>query len=449
MGFREKGVVVDVVVLIALLAALAFVAGGVAVRRARGQPRVTHDRPQAPAPEVGVEIAKAPARPTDVVETFRVRDPQAPDRELLVEFMPPDMAQLANASGNGEAPDGSNPALRNAFDGVVNSIPKAAALLEAGMTMRVVGPPDVLAGLAKGSYEMVNSAGQTLGVVRDVTSGKFAGHLRFGQAGVTPATGALAVFQVMSVVTGQYYLHRIDSKLNTISKGVKTLVRGQTAAVFGQVEAAAKLNEQVRANLLDGIPPNRSDFHDLEHAEQLVLVAYGSLRKKVADFLGDVEAVKLPELPKSELRRLWSEAQSDLREEAALLAYAAFVRHQNNLLALAIEPQGDARRAENIQDRIEEERRAMLADLKKVQRIYDKLMFSERKLAAEFVFSGKVIEESKAFRRETSEIRKVTRDLDKRLLPPAPEPDIPFIAEIQRDRHGELQVTGAVLRRKD
>jgi hypothetical protein len=100
--------------------------------------------------------------------------------------------------------------------------------------------------------------------------------------------------------------------------------------LYGKVEAAAKLNDQVRANLLDGIPPNQSDFSDLDHAEQLVLAAYGSLRKGLADFLDQVQDVTVPDVSKGQLRDLWEEARGSIREEASLLAYAAFVRHQNN-----------------------------------------------------------------------------------------------------------------------
>jgi hypothetical protein len=63
--------------------------------------------------------------------------------------------------------------------------------------------------------------------------------LRFAKAGVTPAVGTMVVFQVMSVVTGQYYLHRIDAKLEKIQSGVKALIRNHTDDVYGQIEAAA------------------------------------------------------------------------------------------------------------------------------------------------------------------------------------------------------------------
>jgi hypothetical protein len=401
-----------------------------------------------------VELAVVDATPPAVVqpetpESFRVRDPDFPQRELLVEFVPADMAQLAAGAGAGEVGDGDH-ALRNAFDGVINSIPKAAVLLEAGNTMRVVGPPHALAGLADGSYELVTSAGKSLGMVRDVGSGQFAAHLRFAKAGITPAAGAMAVFQVMSVMTGQYYLHRIDAKLETIEGGVKALIRNHTADLYGQIEAAARLNEQVRANLLDGIAPNRSDFSDLDHAEQLVLPAYGSLRKTLADFLARVQALNPPDCGKGTLRELWdAAADGEIREEAALLAYAAFVRHQNNLLALGIEPQGDPRRAENIEDRIEAERRQMIDDFKAVKKIYDMLAVSDTKLQEAFRFSGKMVEERTEFRRQTTPLRRIAGRLEERLLPPAPEPDLPFLAEIHRRKDGELEVAAAVLRSHD
>ena len=55
--------------------------------------------------------------------------------------------------------------------------------------------------------------------------------------------------------------------------GIDSLVRGQQSELLGKVKAAARLNEQVRRNLFDGIPPNDCDRDNLNHAEQLMLAA--------------------------------------------------------------------------------------------------------------------------------------------------------------------------------
>jgi len=215
--------------------------------RRRGRPAEIADwTPSSERPsgsELVVANRKAPpallGRETEAVDTYRVRDPEAPDRELLVEFVPASLAQLTDVAAE-DSPDGPYTA-RNALDGIVSSLPAAGALLSAGRTMRVVGPPEALAGLAKGTLGIVTSGGKNLGLARDVGSGQFAAHLRFANAGVTPVAGALAVFKMMSVVTGQYYLHRIDGKLSSIEAGVDRIVRGQHSVAFGKIEAAAHL----------------------------------------------------------------------------------------------------------------------------------------------------------------------------------------------------------------
>ncbi len=377
--------------------------------------------------------------------SYRVSDPHAPGRELLVEFVPSDVAQLADAKGVSRVSE--THAGANAFDALINSLPKAAALIESGMTMRVVGPPDALAGLQSGAFELITSGGRNLGQVRDVASGNFGSHLEIGK-GVTPAIGALAVFQVMSVVTVQYYLHRIDHKLNEIQQGIDSLVRGQQSELLGKVKAAARLNEQVRRNLLDGIPPNEGDRHDLNHAEQLVLAAYGEAQSRVSGLLADVNALDIKRCKKRDFRQMWARAETEGLTDTNILIFAAFTRHQNNLLALAVEPQGDARRAENIYERTEEDRTSMLDDLESIRSIYEKLGSQWKKEDFDrFHWEvEKFAEEATAFRRRVKPIREIVETPESRVLPPSPPLEVPFMAEISSGADGERQVVGAVLR---
>ena len=378
--------------------------------------------------------------------SYRVCDPHAPGRELLVQFVPSDLAQLAEVADASQVSDSHGGA--NAFDALVDSVPKAAALIESGMTMRVVGPPDALAGLSSGAFELVTTGGKSLGQVRELATGHFGSHLQIAQAGVTPAMGALAVFQVMSVVTGQYYLHRIDAKLGQVQEGISGLVRGQQSELRGKVEAAARLNEQVRRNLLDGIPPNEGDRDDLNHAEQLVLAAYGEARGRVSDLLSAVNSFEPETAKKAEIRRIWERAQSEGLTDSNILIYAAFVRHQNNLLALAVEPQGDVRRAENIHDRIDEDRDSMLDDLKGISSVYKKLGSQGREDFERFVFGAdRLAEEATEFRRRAKKIQDIVERPEARALPPPPPLEMPFMAEVSQGVDGERRIAGAVLRR--
>lgn len=379
---------------------------------------------------------------TDEPPSYRVVDPTAPDRELLVEFVPSSLAELSEES---EATSLSDTiAGRNAVDALVDSLPKAAALIESGMTMRVVGPPQALEGLGSGVYTLVSSGGRDLGQVREVATGQFGSRLEVA-GGVTPAMGALAVFQVMSVVTGQYYLHRIDSKLGSIQATVDRLVRGQQSELQGQIEGAAELNERVRERLLDGIPPDQQDLNNAEHS---VLASYGEAKGRLADLLSELRGVDVGETSKSELRAWWERLSTEGVRDAQLLIFAAFVRHQNNLLSLAAEPQGDVRTAENIRRRTERDRERMIDDLRSLRPIYKRLQLSKSALDQKFVFGvDSLAKEAYAFRRKMNEIREVVENPGERVLPEPPPIELPFLAEISAGSDGQRRTVAAVLSR--
>jgi hypothetical protein len=413
---------------------------------------------QSPALGASAEVLPAEQRPASSDAeaagaqsnelSFRVADPAAPGRELLVEFVPSDLADLVNSKGVDRV-DGSH-AGANAFDALISSVPKGAALLESGMAMRVVGPPEALAGLQSGSLTLVTSAGKNLGQVRDVASGNFGSHLEVAKGGVTPALGALAVFQVMSVITGQYYLHRIDSKLTKIQKGIDTLIQGQQSELLGKVGAAARLNEHVRKDLLDGIPPSEGHHHDLNHAEQLVLASYGEAQSRVSDLLAEFQDFDPDDIwwDKSQWYEGWERVQGHGLVDVNILIYAAFVRHQNSLLSLAIEPQGDLRRAENIHERIVEDRDQMLADLKAVRPLFE-ILGGKTKGDFKKVFwtgSDKLGKGASEFRRRTKPTREMISDPTTRALPSPPPIEVPFFAEVVQRADGRREVVGAVLK---
>lgn len=397
-----------------------------------------------PEPDAAATVVEVDG---EQVESYRVRDPYAPDRELLVEFVPASLSQLS-AEAVHDLPVQGHTA-RNAFDGIINSIPKAAAMIESGMTMRVVGPPEALVGLAHGSLELVTSGGRTLGMARDVGSGEIAAHLRFGRSGVTPAMGAVGVFQVMSVMTGQYYLHRIDRKLGQIQSGVDRIIIGQQAEAFGKVAAAARRNKQVHDGLLRGITPTDTDRHALDRADDLANSAYAEAKKNVSHFLGKLKSLDPEGADKGQLRDLWKEASNEILADANLLVFAAFVRHQNNLLELAIDPKGDPALASHIKERVDAERQEMIVDLKELKPIYMKLAYSRTRLDERFLFGAKSLaKESERFSKKWKATRAVLEEPEQKALPPAPEIDLPFLAEISKGRDGELVTAGAVLRQR-
>ena len=58
-----------------------------------------------------------------------------------------------------------------------------------------------------------------------------------------------------------------------------------------------------------------------------------------------------------------------------------------------------------------------------------------------------VLAASKQFRAQTTQVRGIAKHLEERLLPPPPQSDVPFMAEIRRGKSGDLEVAGAVLQR--
>ena len=442
------------ILIVALLVGLAFVLTAVALRRRGRRARVGNveqvDLESVPSetPSAGGSIeGRGLDGPIEGL-SYRVSDPSAPWRELLVEFVPSGIAELAETKGVSRIDETHTGA--NAFDSLISSVPKAAALIESGMTMRVIGPPEALAGLKSGALELVTSGGKSLGQVRDVASGQFGSHLAVAAQGVTPAMGALAVFQAMSVVTGQYYMHRIDEALSQVQQGIDGLVRGQQSELLGKVQAAARLNERVRRNLLDGIIPNEGDRDDLNHAEQMGLAAYGEAQGRVSDLFAAVDRFDIESAKRGDLRKMWSRGETEGITDANILIFAAFTRHQNNLLALAVESEGDSRRAENIYERIEEERDSMIADLERIRWIFEKLGSLERNDFERFRFGAdKLAGEANAFRNRVEPIREVVDRPGAQALPPPPPLDVPFLAEVSGGADGERRVVGAVLRRKE
>jgi hypothetical protein len=429
-----------------LLAVLVCLLASVVLRMRRGGDRQPTGMDPASSGAPSASGSLEPPVPAGPVEelSFWVSDPHAPARELFIEFVPPDVAQLTAAKGISRLSE--THAGANAFDALINSLPKAAALIESGMVMRVVGPPDAVAGLESGALELVTSGGRRLGQVRDVAGGNFGSHLEVANRHVTPAGGALGVFLVMSVVTGQYYLHRIDQKLSQVQQGIDRLVRGQQSELLGKITAAARLNEQVRRNLLDGIVPNEGDRDDLNHAEQLILAAYGEAQCRVTDLHDAVNFLDLESAKKGDLRQIWARGETEGLTDASILIFAAFTRHQNNLLALTVEPQGDLRRAQNIQERIEEERNSMLGDLKNICSIYEQLGKQRRDDFERFAFGAdKLGREAKAFRRRTAPILEFVESPEAQVLPPPPPFELPFMAEVSRGADGRPQVVGALL----
>lgn len=227
-----------------------------------------------------------------------VKDPVSPDRELLVQFL--ERSEAVTAPGT-DTPDKATAGLTTAVNQLIASLPAAAVALESGRALRIVGPPSVLEGLASGTLELVTKDGNVIGTVKDVATGQFAGQAQFAAQGVTVATGALAAFQVMSIVTGQYYLHRIDSKLQTIDRKLDDLLLGQQAEAIGRLMVAARVVRELREQLLAGVHPTDRDAARIDDAWAAASSAYGRTWHIIDRKMRKRGVPSLDELKRSEL----------------------------------------------------------------------------------------------------------------------------------------------------
>jgi len=392
------------------------------------------------------DAAAGEASATDAaIEPVRVRDPSVPGRELLVEFVPPTLSELAGRADFSRDAGGRHDA-RNAFDGLVGSVPKAAALLEAGQTMRVVGPPEAIAGLADETLELVTSNGKILGMTRDVSSGQLANHLRFAQVQISPAMAAMAAFQVMSVITGQYYLHRIDSKLATIQTGIDGIEKTLSAQTRGQLESAASFNNDVRETLVDGRMPSEDQRHGLRVARDNAQQAYVRAQAGVVDFVDTMRSFKLEDTSRAELKDHLTAAERMLDRDGPMLLFAAYVLHENRLLRLAVE--SDPTDAEALRSRTVSQRENMAKDLRALDKAIRKIaLLRESELDERYVWFRSNDGEWARIKPMKRSYKKLKPFLERgsNLMPEPPPPSPPFIAEIRRAPSGELEMASAVL----
>src|SRR4051794_28570025 len=98
------------VAVIAVLAVAVLILSWLVWSRRAGTPAPVEEESPPPADSSAdldvVDRAPVPVVESESLETFRVRDPNFPQRELLVEFVPADMAQLAAQAGGAEVGDG-------------------------------------------------------------------------------------------------------------------------------------------------------------------------------------------------------------------------------------------------------------------------------------------------------------------------------------------------------
>lgn len=168
------------------------------------------------------------------------------------------------------------PLLQGILHGLANAAPSLYTAVTSGQCFRVIGPPEALSGTLS---HMLDKQGNVLGGMLD-ESGKLAAQKRFEDmsGALNGAAAAAAIFQVLSVVTAQYYLHQISTSLANIESKVSDIHRKLSNQQLGDIAGAIEtIDEIYAANVrrveetgqLDWQAPDKIEFWTrISNAEQ-------------------------------------------------------------------------------------------------------------------------------------------------------------------------------------
>ena len=354
--------------------------------------------------------------------------------------------------------DDPSPSLFHRVDGarksqVVPSFAGAPALLggvevlkalQSGGVVRVLGPQHLLAGLDRGTLEMVPSAGGLLGTVRDTTSKQFAGNLRLGDLeGANPMAPALAGFQLASALTLQYYLARIDGQLNRILEEVLGGRQDLRDERYGRIEAARRRCATAERVLLETGNLGQQDRNRLNHAENDLEQTYGALRASVEAFCEEVEQLDLEACQKGDLGSMLENAVKTPLADAQLLLFAVVIRHRmNGLDAHLLSADGEERMAIATEE-LAHEHREMEELLLRVRAAFAKLSVPKRHLDERWGVLGGPEKQMGQFAASSASLRSV---LSERGLLPAYIPDAPFVADLRMGNGDAIETEWAWLK---
>ena len=397
--------VVVVVVLLLLLAAF--------VRSRRSGESLT-EAPQAePIPEPQDSAVADPPR------QFSFVSPDGQDQSLSAEILAAHDSLLFKA---GDEPQGA---------------------LSRGEVVRVIGPQHLIDGLKAGVLQPTLTSTGALGVVKG-PNGQFVGHLRFGSAmeAKVPATvaGPLLLFQAASVVTMQYYLHQITTRLMDIQSGIDDLKRALSAQTAGKIRAAASMVEDLEGFLHRGIALNADDRSKLQHAEAGVREAHEELRHKLSGFGREVDAAVAaddsirPGVDKATLKKLLTTTADDAARDALLAMEATVVRVRLMRLRAFAEMDSSPERLEAVRENLERELAELRDAYDQLRGPFDQLNLRRRTVEDKWIGNAGVAE-LEHYREKTRQLRALVRSPPRRVLPERQREE-PYIVELRQGPHG-------------
>lgn len=148
------------------------------------------------------------------------------------------------------------------------SIPQVATGLANGSMFQVIGTPELVQGINRGTHALMQTSTGTLGTVVNNSSGRIAGQLRFEQSStLSPVIAPTMAWSLLNAVAGTVQLQRIDAKLGSLIRQIEKLSHRQEAEVMGRIAASMQI--------LDGL------LHEYNHT--------GNLNKLAACRLAEAE----------------------------------------------------------------------------------------------------------------------------------------------------------------
>lgn len=112
------------------------------------------------------------------------------------------------------------------------------AALRAGQVYQVVGPPHLVRGLKRGTYEMIRSKGGFLGTAVRKGSSKFSDQVRFLPKSPTSIVAPLVAYQILHAIAGTTELRNITERLDALERGLRNLQLRHEAETLGRIRWA-------------------------------------------------------------------------------------------------------------------------------------------------------------------------------------------------------------------
>jgi hypothetical protein len=392
-------------------------------------------------PELPSSLAPSPpALLTDMTELpseFRLTHPSVFD-VYRVQLLPPGTPTLFDAPATTEARDDLPPL---ALNQLLQSLPALAKALQGGTVVRVLGPESLLQGLQSGSLRLLESGGN-LGTVVD-KSGRIAGQLRFGDPhSLRVVSAPLAVFQVASLVTLQYYLHDISRRLATIQQVVEEVRRRFQHHLDAKVEAAHREYLHLEAYARGTATLTEGDRDKIDRCVYELREVYNETLKSLRDFETRVRSsLSQGKLPgRGEMKALLREASTDKLYDALIFVRASLMLLQLSQLAVAFDSVAHPERVAITLQNVRSEMEGLREGFELIRELYETLAVDPSLLRSAYrLFPNRLLQELDNFLQTTRPVLDAARCHLPDLQP------VPLLIECRMGADGQLEARHALI----